>query len=321
MWLTRRPVISGDVKAGNTRHLLQILYSLRVAKLSPMMIDASGLREALETVVAEGTSPVSEEASLLLSRMGAKKRSTKEEGAGRQAAEKTPEITPLSDEQTYELPHWEEEPKRVEIKLPIYHWGIKYHLKDALLYVRGKNAIYVLYGSSLQVQPSDAYRVFFQKPRLLFECCLASFSGIRALCDGNQPITYIAMLDQIWTNARSEAVVVTEEDLIVNYPLIQSEMNSLDKLHGFAANVNVFGMNDFMSSLEARNAIWTAKNEKKESIYGLENELEVPYYRAEQLLPDADLLQRVNAGELPRVSSDAYPATVTMEELDDRELR
>ena len=226
----------------------------------------------------------------------------------------------LSDEVTYELPHWEEETKRVEIRLPIDHWGIKYHVKDAVLYVRGKNALFILCGSSLQLQPSEAYRVFFQQARLLFECCIAVFSGLRALCDGNQPITYLAMLDQIWTNARSETVVVTEEDLIVNYALLQSEMNSLDRLHGFAANVNVFGMNDFMSSLKARNATWQAKNAKKESIYGLENELEVPYYRAEQLLPDADLLQRVDAGELPRVSSDAYPATVTVEELDEREL-
>ena len=319
MRVTRRPVIAADVKAGNTGHLLQILYSLRVVKLSRMMIGTCGLRETLEMVVAEGTSPVAEEASLLLSQLFSKKcGSVKEEME--QEAEKVPGIVPLSDELTYELPHWEEESKRVEINVPIYHWGFKYHPKDSILYVRGKNAIYILYGSSLETQPSDAYRVLFRKPRLMFECCVAAFLGIRTLCDANKPITYIAMLDQIWTNARSEAVVVTEEDLVVNYPLVQSEMDSLDKLHGFAANVNIFGMNDFMSSLEMRHATWVAKNENKESLYGLENELEVPYYRAEQLLPDADLLKRVEAGELPRVGSDKYPAAVPVE-LDERELR
>ena len=130
----RRPMIAGDVKAGSWRHLLQILYSLRVARLSPATVETSGLREALERVVAEGSSSVAEEATLLLARLGPKKRGgAKEAAEGRQTAEKSLEVPLLSDEVTYELPHWEEETKRVEIRLPINHWGIKYHVKDAVL--------------------------------------------------------------------------------------------------------------------------------------------------------------------------------------------
>ena len=320
--------MEADLEAGSNRHLLQILYSLRVAKISQTILDSTHLRSTLENIINEGSPAVADEAVIVVSKLFAETRKRSEEdsegdtiGGRTRNRDKKNIIEVLSDETSFEYPHWEHIGEKVKIAVKIYHWGIKYHSKECFLYVKGVHAFFILHCNSLATLPQRDYAPYFKSSRLLLELCSRVFSVTRTLTEKGEIISYIPFLDLIWSEAHTNDVIIIEEDLVANYPVIQREMDALDRLHGFAANVNLFGMNSFMENLAMRHSLWTIKNENKDYMYGLQMDLEVAGYRSEQLWDDTELAKKVERKELPRVSVGPCPEGQSVDELKDEDLR
>ena len=319
--------MEADLRSKEWGHLLQILYSLRIARIGPKTLRISKLKETLVKIISKGETKVANEASIVLQKLFGDE-IDKKEASQKDEVDNMIDVTALlSDFDNYESPHGEEgwgkqgQSRTCHINIPISSWAIKYHPKECLLYVTGNNALFILHSSSLVTSPSEDYRVYFRQPRLLFEMCSSIFHISQDLAEKDQPITYITLLDHIWQDSRNDDVLVVEEDLVVNYPVIHRELNALDALHEYAANVNIFGMNDFISMLANRHKIWVEKNKDKNYLYGLQTEMELARFRSEQLWDDGKLEEMVKEGLLPCVSSNEYPQGEVMTDLAGEDLR
>ena len=319
--------MEADLRSKEWGHLLQILYSLRVAQIDRVTLRVSKLKETLARIISTGEKEVANEASIVLQMLFGDEKNKREAPQADEMDNMIDVTTLLSDVDKYEPPHGEEgrekqgQSRPCHINIPISSWAIKYHPKECLLYVTGDNALFILHSSSLVTSPSEDYRVHFRQPRLLFEMCSSIFHIAQNLAEKDQPITYISILDHIWQDSRSDDVLVVEEDLIVNYLAIHRELNALDALHEYAANVNIFGMNDFISTLASRHKIWTKKNNDKDYLYGLQTEMELARFRSEQLWDDEKLEEMVREGLFPCVSSNEYPQGELVTDLTSEDLR
>ena len=329
-------MIKADLKSSAWGHLLQILYSLRVSNASLTPEDTIELEKVLDLVIRKGSPEVVREAEVVKGIVlpePAVEAPPKKTGAPRgrkrkQEKKVVPEepenfimTSLLSDTNTYEPPHAEKQDKPVWIEIPIYSWGIKYHPKECILYATGANALFILHSNSLVTAPSEEYRLSFRHPRLLFEICTSVYRISQNLAQEDIPISYPTMLDQIWQEHRSNDVIVIEEDLIANYAVLQREMNELDDLHEFAANINLFGMNNFISTLEENMRIWKEKNTKRNSIYQIKVDMEMAASRSEHLWDDQVIAEKVAGGQFPCVSSGVYPQAEMVTDLSGQDLR
>ena len=258
-----------DLRSKEWGHLLQILYSLRIMQVDQTTLRVSKLKETLLKIISKGKEEVANEASIVFQLLFEDSKKKTETYQLYEMDNSLDVTSLLSDTDHYESPHGEEgwgrhdQMRTCHIDIPIFSWAIKYHPKECLLYVTGNNALFILHSSSLVTSPSDHYRVHFRQPRLLFEMCSSFFHIARDLAEKDQPITYITILDRIWQDSRSDDVLVVEEDLVVNYPAIHRELNALDALHEYAANVNLFGMNNFISTLASHHKMWVERNKNK----------------------------------------------------------
>ena len=229
--------------------------------------------------------------------------------------------TMISDDASVEYPQGEHIGEKVKIAVKIHHWGIKYHSSECFLYVRGVQAVFIIHCNSLATLPKKDYVRYFKGPRLALELCSRIYAVTQRLVNKNELISYIPFLDLIWSEGHTNDVIIVEEDLVANYPLIQREMDALDKIHGAAANMNLFGMNNFMENLAIRYSLWMTKNENKDYLYGLQMDLEVAGYRAEQLWDDSDIAKKVERNELPRISIEPCPEGQDVSELKEDDVK
>ena len=322
--MRERPIMQADLEAGSNQHLLQILYSLRVIKISQAKLDSSNLHSVLETIINEGSRAVADEASIIFSKLFAENRKRNDDSdmdETRARRKQNMDASMINDTATIEYPQGDHIGEKVKIAVKIHHWGIKYHSNECFLYVKGVQALFIMYCNSLATLPQKDYVGFFKGPRLALELCSRIYTVTQRLENKNELISYIPFLDLIWNEGHTNDVIIVEEDLVEHYPLIQREMNALDKIHGAPANVNLFGMNNFMENLAIRHSLWTTKNENKDYLYGLQMDLEMAGYRAEQLWDDKEIEKKVERNELPRISIGSCPEGQSVQELKEEDVK
>lgn len=308
-------VMSFDLHYAEYGHLLQMLYTFRAFSLTANQIRNSQLDEFLESLATLPISAVATEAQTLMKILkinNPPKREMPElenEGCRRGKRIKVTEdldVELLDDSHSFSAPQCSSQQK-VPISVTLYYWGIRYNEHETMLFGMGTHSLFLLRSSSYRPVPTRIYNNMFTQESHLFECCNLAYNELREMASKGTELKYEDVMNGIWNRNRNDDILVTEEDLIMDYPLLQRELVALDKMKGFSANVNTFGMNDFLTNLEYEHKRWTANQTLPQCVYTLHYDLTTAEFRSSQLRTDQHVLEAIQKGELPFTNSQPYP--------------
>ena len=307
--------MSFDLQYEEYGHLLQMLYTFRAFSLTANQIRNSQLDEFLESLTALPNSAIATEAETLMKILKinySSKRDISElenEGNRRGKRSKVTEdldVDLLDDTHSFSSPSCSSQQK-VPISVTLYYWGIRYNENESMLFGMGTHSLFLLRSSSYRPLPTGIYSNMFMQESHLFECCNLAYNELREMANKNTELQYEDVMNGIWNRNRNDDILITEEDLIMDYPLLQRELAALDKMKGFSANVNTFEMNDFMTNLEYEYKRWVANQTLPQCVYALHYDLTTAEFRSSQLRTDQHVLEAIQKGELPFVNSQPYP--------------
>ena len=319
-----RSVITSDLRFGEIGHALQLLYTFRVFPLTANQIRIAGLDEFLADLAKAENSAVAGEAEALLrhfkTRPAAKRERIPAEdpderpqtrGKRVKTAEEPVEEFPLFPETSRLEPCFSDSPREVRMRAKIEYWGIGYGARGSFLFAMGERFLFVLRSEAFGGAPSEGYLGRFLRERRLFESCGAVYRALKEPSEKALELTYGFVLTEVWNENRNDDVLLVEEDLIREFPVLRRELRALDRMRGFAGSAATFERNGFVRTLEFEYECW-----RKSSTLPY-NAMTTAEYRSNQLRTDAHVMEAVRSGVLPASSCAEFPvvAACPREEL------
>lgn len=310
-----RNVISNDLRFGEFGHALQLMYTFRVFPLTANQIRIAGLDAFLADLAKSENPAVAGEADALLRHFKAKPASKRERipaeveeerpqtrGKRVKVAEEPNDEIPLFPDSSRIEPVFSDSPRHVSVSVPITYWGIHYNNRECFLFAMGESFLFVLRGSGLRLSPSAEYLGHFLRERRLFESSSAVYRALQDPSEKGLDLNYGFVLNEVWNQNRNDDVLIVEEDLIMEFPVLRRELRALDRMKGESASVVTFEMNNFVHTLEFEYECW-----KKNASLPY-NSMTTAEYRSNQLRTDAHVIEAIQNGTLPASSCAAFPA-------------
>ena len=283
--------------------------------LTSNQIRLSGLDEFLNKLAKSGYSAIAGEADALLRHYKAKpapkRERVKEEleeerlqtrGKRVKVVEETIEELPLFPDSSRIEPSFSDTVQRVPISALIKYWGIFYSARECFLFAMGECYLFVLRSDSFKLAPSAEYLSFFLRERQFFESCSAVYKVLNDPTEKGLELNYSYVLNEVWNQNRNDDVLLVEEDLIMEYPILHRELCALDRMKGYSASVVTFEMNNFVHNLAFEYDCW-----KKNTSLPY-NAMTTAEYRSNQLRTDAHVQEAIQRGVLPLSSCAEYPS-------------
>ena len=310
-----RNVISNDLRFGEFGHALQLMYTFRVFPLTANQIRIAGLDEFLADLAKSENPAVAGEADALLRHFKAKPASKRERipaeveedrrqtrGKRVKVAEETITEIPLFPDSSRLEPVFSASPREVSVSVRIVYWGIHYNNRGCFLFAKSERFLFVLRSPLLRSAPCAEYLGHFLRERRLFESCSAVYRVMQDPWEKGLDLNYGFVLNEVWNQNRNDDVLIVEEDLIMEYPVLRRELRALDRMKGDAASVATFEMNNFVQTLEFEYECW-----RKNTALPY-NSMTTAEYRSNQLRTDAHVIEAIQNGTLPASSCAEFPA-------------